>query len=76
MKSFRIEDGKAIMRDMPTCGWLRKEDVIYEIQSTIDIYKDQLRCWCCDKEKDSNHIKYTEGKIDGLTLILNEIKNA
>lgn len=74
MKSFRIEDGKAIMRDMPTCGWLRKEDVIYEIQETIDIYKDQIRC--CDKEKDSQHILYTEGKIDGLNLLLKEIKNA
>lgn len=74
MKSFNIEDGKVTMDTIPVRGWLRKEDVIYEIQETIDIYKDQLRLR--NKETESEFVKYTEGKIDGLNLLLKEIKNA
>lgn len=72
MKSFEIDGNKAIIRDIPTYGWLRKEDVLYEIMSTIEIWEDQIKHY---EEKNSMYYEIN-GKIIALRCLLDEIQRA
>lgn len=72
MISFKIEDDKAIISNLPHYGWLRKEDVLYEIHSTIETWKQQLGCY---KEGEPMYHEI-QGRIYALEVLYNEIKKA
>lgn len=72
MISFQIEDDKAIMSNLPHYGWLRKEDVLYEIHSTIETWEHQLVCY---KEGEPMYHE-TQGRIYALKILYDKIKKA
>lgn len=76
MKSFNIENGKVTMDTIPVHGWLRKEDVMCELYSLLEIYEDEFKSY--EKTYAENRDLYyeTKGKILALKILLNEIKKS
>lgn len=72
MISFKIEDDKAIINNLPHYGWLRKEDVLYEIHSTIETWEHKLGHY---KEGEPMYHE-TQGRIYALKILYDEIKKA
>lgn len=76
MKSFNIEDGKVIMNTIPVYGWLRKEDVMCEIYSLLEIYENKLKSYDENNAKDRDMYYETNGQILALKVLLEKIKKS
>ena len=72
MNSFEINDGKVIMSRPSSYGWLRKEDVLYYLMSTKEIWEEKIKIL----REDDSMLHDLEGRILALEMAIDEIKKA
>lgn len=73
IKSFEIEkDGKVIMSNVPSYGWLRKEDVLYYLISTKEVWENQIENY----KQDEKQLYEMKGRILALDMAIAEIKKS
>lgn len=72
MVSYEFEDDNVIMRDVPSYGWLRKEDVLYYLMSTKECWENQIKSY-----KEGEQLYYDlQGRILALKMAIDEVKKA
>lgn len=72
MNSFEINNGKVIMSRPSSYGWLRKEDVLYYLMSTKEIWEEEIK----NHREDESMFHDLKGRVLALEMAIDEIKKA